>query len=89
MGKKHDKIVAHNLDAILEVVVVLSFKLQLNHWDVCRLVTYSGSKVKEVNFSTILWPSRAKGACENGEISIYTRKPSQSKQGGHQILIKI
>lgn len=67
MGKKHDKIVAHYLDAIPEVVVVPSFKLQLNHWDVCVLVTFSRSKVKEVNFSTIIWPSRAKDARENGK----------------------
>jgi hypothetical protein len=45
MGKEHDKVVTHNLDASLEALVVPSFELQLKHWYVCGLVTCSGSEV--------------------------------------------
>ena len=74
MGKENDEVLAHNLDASLEVVIVLSFKLQLNHWNVCGLVTFSVSKVQEVNLWTLLWPPWAKDTCENKGMRIYTRK---------------
>ena len=74
MGKEHDEVLAHNLDASLEFLVVLSFELQLNYWDVCGLVTFSVSKVQEVNLWTILWSRWAKGTCENKDMRIYTRK---------------
>lgn len=54
MSKEHDKIVTHNLDASPEIVVVRSSERQRNHRDGCELVTLSGSKVHEVNFSTTL-----------------------------------
>jgi hypothetical protein len=89
MGKEHDEILAHNLDASLEVAVVLSFKLQLNHWDVCGLVTLSVSKVQEVNLWTNLWPPWAKDRVRIRICVSIPGKPSLSKQGGNQILIKI
>ncbi len=50
MGKENHQVVAHNLDVGPEGLVVLSLEFQLNRWDVCGLVTFPSSEVKDMNF---------------------------------------
>lgn len=55
MGKEHDKVGTHNLNLSIEVAVVYSFELELNHRNLCGLVRVLGFELHEANFSTILW----------------------------------
>jgi hypothetical protein len=50
MSKENYKIVTHNFDMGPEESIVLSFEIQLNRWDVCRLVTFPSNEVNETDF---------------------------------------